>query len=320
MHIARIALTALLCAAAVGSAQAQIGQQPIRIVMPYPAGSVGDTTARSIAEAMRSALARPVIVENKAGGAGRLGVQSVKDAPADGSVLLFTPIAPMAIFPHVYEKLGYDPVVDFEPVSHVATFDLGVAVSAKVPAASLKELVAWLKTNPGQANYGSPAAGSLPHFFAVLFGRTANIDFRHVAYKGNPQAITDLIGGHLPIFFTSTQDLVETHKAGRLRVLATSGSARSPALPDVPTFAESGYAIRGVGWYGLYAPAKTPSEIVTRFSEIVVAAVRAPELRNRLTMLGLEPTGTSPSEFARIQKADIAYWGPTIRASGFKPN
>jgi tripartite-type tricarboxylate transporter receptor subunit TctC len=316
----RTALAVVLGMLTFSGAQAQAGDQPIRIVSPYPAGGVGDATARMIAESMQTNLKRAVIIENKPGAAGRLGVQAVKEAPADGSMLLFTPIAPMSVFPHVYEKLGYDPVTDFTPISQVATFDLGVAVGANVPSKSLEELVAWLKQNPGQATYGSPAAGSLPHFFAVLFGRTANVDLHHVAYKGNPQAITDLIGGHLPIFFTSTQDLVETHKAGRIRVLATSGAQRSTVLPEVPTFTEAGYRIRGDGWYGIYAPAKTPPEVVARLNAAIVSAVRAPEIKNRLMAFGLRPTGTSGPELAKIQKADSELWGPVIRASGFKPD
>jgi tripartite-type tricarboxylate transporter receptor subunit TctC len=202
----------------------------------------------------------------------------------------------------------------------VATFDLAVAVGAKVPSKSLAELVAWLKENPGQAAYGSPAAGSLPHFFAVLFGRTANVDLRHVPYKGNPQAIADLIGGHLPIFFTSTPDFVEPHKAGRVRVLATSGAQRSASLPEVPTFAEAGYRIRGEGWYGIYAPAKTPPETVARLNAAIVSAVRVPEIKTRMIALGLRPTGTSGPELAEIQKADLDLWAPVIKASGFKPD
>lgn len=320
MPLIRTALAATLGMITFVGAHAQVGEQPIRIVIPYQAGGAGDATARMIAESMRMSLKRPVIVENKPGAAGRLGVQAVKEAPADGSVLLFTPIAPMAVFPHVYEKLGYDPVADFAPISQVATFDLAVAVGANVPSTTIEELVTWLKANPSQATFGSPAAGSLPHFFAVLFAQTANIDLRHVAYKGNPQAITDLIGGHLPIFFTSTQDLVETHKAGRIRVLATSGGQRSTVLPEVPTFAEAGYRIRGEGWHGIYAPAKTPAEVVARLNEAVVAAMRAPELRSRLMAVGLQPTGTSPSELAKVQKADSDLWGPVIKASGFKPD
>jgi tripartite-type tricarboxylate transporter receptor subunit TctC len=313
-----------LAAAALGivsfaGAHAQIGEQRIRIVMPYAAGGVGDATGRMIAEAMRAALNRPVIFENRVGAGGRLGVQAVKDAPADGSVLLFTPIAPMAVFEHVYDKLGYDPVGDFAPISQVAAFDLGVAVGPSVPAKTLKELVDWLRANPSQGTYGIPAAGSLPHFFGMLFGRKAVLDLRHVAYKGSGPAITDLIGGHLPIYFSSIEALVETHKAGRIRILATSGQERYFALPEVPTFVESGFDIRGSGWFAMYAPAQTPPEIIARLNTVVVAAIRAPELRSRLMAVGLQPTGTSASELAKIQKSDSDLWGPVIKASGFKP-
>jgi hypothetical protein len=182
MRMLRIAV-AIAFSLMAGHAVAQIGESPIRIVIPYPAGGVGDMAARMIADSMRVRLNRTVIVENKPGAAGRLGVQSVKDAPADGTVLLFTPIAPMALFPHVYDNLAYDPFRDFQPISQVGTFDLGVAVGATVPARNLKELVDWLKTHPDQAAYGTPAAGSLPHFFAVLFERAAGLDLRHVVQR-----------------------------------------------------------------------------------------------------------------------------------------
>lgn len=302
------------------SAQAQLIEQPIRIIIPYPAGGAGDAIARLIAESLRISFQRPVIVENKPGAAGRLGVQAVKESPADGSVLLLTPIAPMAVFPHVYGKLGYDPVADFAPISQVATFELGIAVGANVPSKSLVELITWLRANPGQATYGTPAAGSLPHFFGVLFGRTASIDFRHVAYKGNAQAVADLIGGHLPVFFTSIPDLVEPHKAGRVRVLATSGVQRSASLPNVQTFIEAGFPMRGEGWYAIYAPAKTPLEISSRLSAAIVSAVQDPEIKSRILALNLRPTGTSGVELARIQQADSELWGPVVRASGFKPD
>jgi tripartite-type tricarboxylate transporter receptor subunit TctC len=319
MRMIRMALAALGLVIA-ASANAQVRESPIRIVIAYPPGGVGGAAARLIAESMRVRLNRPVIVENKPGAAGRLGTQAVKDAPADGSVLLFTPIAPISIFPHVYDNLGYDPERDFTPISQVATFDLAVATGASVPARNLQELVEWVKANPDQAAYGTPAAGSLPHFLAVLFARHAGLDLRHVTYRGNPQAITDLIGGHLAIFFTSTQDLVEAHKSGRIRVLATSGAERSTVLPEVPTFAESGYGIRADGWHGIYAPAKTPADIVARLNQAVVEAVHAPEFRGRVMALGLRPTGTSAADLANIQKADSVLWGPVIRASGFRPD
>ncbi len=304
------------CVIVTGHARAE---RPIRIVLPYPAGGVGDATARLIADDMQANLQRPVIVENKVGAAGRLGVLAVKDSPADGSILLFAPIAPMAVFPHVYGSLGYDPDADFAPIAQIATFDIAVAIGSELRTESLQDLIAWLRANPSRAFYGSPATGSLPHFFAVLFAAAAGLELRHVAYRGNAQALADLIGGHLPMFFTSTQDLVEAHKASRIRVLATSGTRRSSVLPEVPTFAESGYAIRGEGWYGLYAPASTPRAVVGRLNEIVVATLRRPEIRSRLGALGLEPTGTSPAELAAIQRTDRDFWGGVIRRSGFKP-
>jgi tripartite-type tricarboxylate transporter receptor subunit TctC len=294
--------------------------KPLRFVLPYAAGGGGDSLVRLMSEPLRASLGRPVIVESKPGAAGRLGVRYVKDAPADGSTLLFVPIAPMSVFPHVYPDLGYDPVKDFRPVSQIATFDLGVAVGSALPARTLPELVAWLKANPDKASYGTPAAGSLPHFFALMFGRAAGVEMRHVPYKGNAPALADLTGGHLPLFFTSTPDLVELHKAGRLRVLATSGRQRSVALPDAPTFGEAGYPIEGTGWYGVFAPAGTPDAVVAQLSEAIVAASRTPAVTARMQVMGVRPTGTTPAELGRIQRADLDLWGPVIRESGFKPD
>jgi tripartite-type tricarboxylate transporter receptor subunit TctC len=319
MRAIRISLLVALSLILADNAIAQLGETPIRIVLPYPAGGVGDTAARMIADSMRTKLNRTVIVENKPGAAGRLGVQLVKEAPADGSVLLFTPIAPMALFPHVYDNLTYDPVKDFQPISQVGTYDMAIGVGANVPAKNLKELIEWLKANPAQTAYGTPAAGSLPHFFAVLFARETGIELRHVAYKGNSQAITDLIGGHLPMFFTSTQDLVEAHNAGRIRVLATSGRERSTVMREVPTFMESGYSISGEGWYGVYAPAQTPAGVVSKLNQAVVEVVRSTEFGSRLSQLGVQATGTSVEEFEKINKSDSEQWRPVIKASGFKP-
>jgi tripartite-type tricarboxylate transporter receptor subunit TctC len=320
MHPLSHALQALMVLLTITSAQAQSSQQPIRIVFPSPAGGAGDALVRMLAESMQGSLGRSVIVENKAGAGGRIGVQAVKDAPADGSVLLVTPVGPMAVFPHVYEKLRYDPVVDFKPISQIATFDLGVAVGASIPAKSLQELIDWLKSNPAQASYGSPAAGSLPHFLAVQLGRMTGSDLRHVVYKGSPPAITDLIGGHLPAYFGATQELVEAHKAGNIKILATSGAARSHVLSDVPTFREAGYPIEATIWFGVYAPGRTPPEVITRLNETIVAAIQTQEIKSRMLTLGVKPTGTSSVELAKIQQADFERWGPIIKASGFKPD
>jgi tripartite-type tricarboxylate transporter receptor subunit TctC len=294
-------------------------QSPIRIIYPFPTGGAGDAIIRLLAERIQSGLNRSVLVDNRSGGAGRIGVQAVKNAAPDGSTLLFTVIAPMSIYQLVYTELGYDPVADFAPITQVGTYEFVAAVGPKAPVKSLKDFVAWAKANPKDANYGIPAAGTLPHFLGVMFARASDLDMRAIVYRGGAPAITDLIGGQYPILFIGTTDVLEAHKADRIRILATSDRQRSPFLPDVPTFQESGYNLRGNGWYGLYAPAGTPSEFIDRVSQIVVAAIKTPEIRERLIALGLTPTGTSAADLGNIQKADTELWRPAVRASGFTP-
>ena len=313
--VGMLALAALIPA----PARAQLGEQPIRIVFPFAAGGSGDALARLLGEELRMALNQPVIVENRAGAQGRLGVQAVKAAAPDGKTLLLTPVAPMSVYGHVYKALLYDPVADFQPVSQVATFDFALAIGPQVPAKTIKELVEWLKANPAQGSYGTPAAGTLPHFFAVSFAKAAGLDLRHVGYRGSAAALTDLVAGQIPIVVTTTSDLLEMHKAGRISVLATSDKQRSPFLPDTPTFKETGYAIEGTGWYGVYVPAKTPAAVVEPLTRALAAAVRKPEVAERLRAFGLQPTGTSAAELAAIQAADSERWAPAVKASGFTP-
>jgi tripartite-type tricarboxylate transporter receptor subunit TctC len=301
-----------------GRARAQpYPQQPIRIIFPFAAGGSGDGLARLIADKMHAALGRVVIVENRTGGAGRLGVMAVKNAPPDGGTLLISPIAPMAVYQHVYKALEYDPIRDFAAVSQLATFDLALAVGPHIAATSLNELVAWVKADPSRAAFGSPAAGTLPHFFGVLFGRAASLELRHVAYRGSAATLSDLMAGHVPMVFTTISDLVELHRSQRVRILATSGKERSLFVPDVPTFREAGMEIEGTSWFGVFVPAKTPADTVERYSGIVAAAVRSPEIRERLMAYGLQPTGTSAAEFAAIQKADSVHWAQAVALSGF---
>lgn len=318
LHLAAPVLLALVGLRA-APASAQIGGEPVRLIFPFAAGGSGDALARLIAEHLRIALDQPVIVENRAGAQGRIGVQAVKAAAPDGKTLLLTPVAPMSVYGHVYKALAYDPIGDFEPVSQVATFDFALAVGPQVPARTLEELVAWVKANPTQGSYGTPAAGTLPHFFAVTFARAAGLDLRHVGYRGSAAALTDLVGGQIPIVVTTTSDLLEQHRAGRIRVLATSDKQRSPFLPDLPTFKEAGFDIEGTGWYGVYLPAKTAADVVERFNKAIVAAVLTPAVKEKLLAFGLQPTGTTAAELARIQKADSELWAPAVKASGFTP-
>jgi tripartite-type tricarboxylate transporter receptor subunit TctC len=313
------AFAILLSALTLAPAHAQVGDQPVRIIFSFAAGGSGDALARHIAEHLRVALKEPVIVENRTGAQGRIGVQAVKAAAPDGKTLLLTPVAPMSVYAHVYKALGYDPLADFEPVSQVATFDFALAVGPQVPVKTLKELVEWVKANPAQGNYGTPAAGTLPHFFAVSFGKTAGIDLRHVGYRGSAAALTDLMGGQIAIVVTTTSDLLEQHKAGRIKVLATSSKVRSPFLPDIPTFREAGYGIEGSGWYGIYVPAKTQAGIIAKLNAAIVTAMQSTEIKEKLLAFGLVPTGTSATELRKIQSEDSELWAPAVKASGFTP-
>jgi tripartite-type tricarboxylate transporter receptor subunit TctC len=318
-QLVRALMLAILVHAAFVSPAGAQSADTIRIVFPFAAGGSGDALARILAEHLRVTLNAPVIVENRTGAQGRIGVQAVKGAAPDGKTLLLTPVAPMSIYQHVYKSLGYDPIADFQPLSQVVTFDFAIAVGPQVPAKSLAELVEWVKANPAKGSYGIPAAGSLPHFFGALFAKAAGLDLRHVGYRGSAAALTDLVGGQLPIVVTTTADLLEQHKAGKIRMLATSDRQRSPFVPDIPTFKEAGYDILGTGWYGFFAPAGLAPGQVEKLSAALAAGVRQPQIKERLLALGLQPTGTTAAELGRIQKADSELWAPAVKASGFTP-
>lgn len=295
-------------------------QEAIKLLMPFAAGSATDALARVVARELQDRLGANVTVENKTGAAGRLGVKAVKIAPPDGSSLLFTPIAPMAVYQHIYPSLGYDPIRDFEPISQVTTFDFALAVGENIPARSIADLVSWLKTSPERGSYGSPGAGTLPHFFAVLFGSEASLDLRHVSYRGASAAVNDLLAGQIPMVFANTGELLELHKAGRARILATSNTSRSVFLPDVPTFGEEGFSISGTGWHGIFAPRGTPVEAIARIGDAVASAMDEPRVRSRILAMGFEPTGISREAFRDILERDSRVWAPIVNASGFKPD
>jgi tripartite-type tricarboxylate transporter receptor subunit TctC len=310
-----------LSTAAVGlrptQAWPQLIQQPIRIVFPFAPGGSGDALARLMADKMRADLGRPVFVEDRSGGAGRIGVSEVKNAAPDGNTLLITPIAPMCVYQYTYGSLGYDPINDFAAISQLATFDFGLAVRPEVPADSLKQFVIWVKADTAHAAFGTPATGDLNHFLGILFGRAAGLDLRHVPYRGAAAATADLLAGHIPFVFAPISDLAAMHAAGRLRILASSGKERTPFTPDVPTFHEAGYDLEASSWYAAFAPAKTPAATLERFSTIMAAAVRMPEVAERLHAFGLAPTGTSAAQLAAIQRADAERWASAVKLSGF---
>jgi len=301
----------------VAHAQAPI-KGPIRILVGFAAGGTTDVAARLMADRIKDAFGQPVVVENKAGAGGRIAAEALKSAAPDGATLLLAPIAVPVLAPLVFKQLGYDPAKDFAPVAQVANYQFGFAVSADHSARTLPEFVAWARVHPMQANFGTPGAGTLPHFFGVMIGQATGISMGHVAYKGIAPLASDLAGGQIPAGISALSDLIELHRGGRLRIIATSGARRSPLLPAVPTFREQGFpAIEGTGWIGFYAPAKTPKPVIDHWSTVIVKVVQTPEMTERLIHLGLEPTGTTPEELAAIMAADTARWRPIIKASGF---
>jgi tripartite-type tricarboxylate transporter receptor subunit TctC len=292
--------------------------QALKIVFPFSAGASADAVARLIAEHLQKSLGRPVIVENKVGAGGRIGAQAVKDALPNGAMLLFASGAQFTLQPHVFPSLGYDPFVDFIPISQVVKFDLALAVSSQLPVRSIKELVAWFKTNPVHAVYGSPGAGTGAHFAAMEFGRIFGLDLRHVAYRGTPAALPDLLTGRVPMYIASSAELLEQHKSGGISILAIAEATRSPILPDIPTLKESGVDVDAPGWFAFYAPAHTPAEVIESLAKAIVAATRAPETHAKILALGFQPTGTTPEELKQLQRAQFERWGPMVKASGFK--
>jgi tripartite-type tricarboxylate transporter receptor subunit TctC len=312
------ALLAAACIGLAGPAAAQDGT--VRIIVGFPPGATSDALARVLAEHMQRTLKQNVIVENKVGAGGRIANELVKAAPADGTTLLMTPVATMAIFPHSYAgQLRYDPVKDFAPVSHLTNFQVGLGVAANVPAKSLAEYVAWVKADPAKNGfYASAASGSIPHFFGVMFAKSAGLTLTHVPYKGTAAAMTAIAGGEVSAISTVAADIRALVTGGRARLLAVAGEQRDATFPEVPTFRELGYDLVAKPWYGLFAPAGTPPAALDRLANAAMAAINDPALNKRLVEMGLEPTGTGPDRLAAALKEDLERWGPPIKASGFK--
>ncbi len=301
---------------AAGPARAE--DKPLRLVLGLPAGASSDTVTRLLAEKMRVSLGRPVVVENKTGAGGIVANLAVKAAAPDGNTLLMTPLANMVAFPHSYAKLDYDPFRDYVPVAHLASFQLAFGTGPNVPARTLVEYVTLAKTGGTYGNFASPSAGSLPHFFGLLFAAKAGFPLTHVPYKGGASVLQALMSGEIPAAVLPISDLGTLVQSGKGRILATAGAERSPHYPDVPTFRESGYDIEGSAWYGLFAPAGTPKAIVDTLARAATDAMHRPDLKERIEPLGLEATGLGAAEMATILRADYDKWGPVIRASGFK--
>lgn len=303
--------------AAPGAGRAQV--DAARLLVGFPAGGVVDVVARELAEALKPLLARPVLVENRPGAGGRLAVAAVKAAAADGNTLLLTPSSIMTLYPSVLNRLAYDTLSDFAPVSTVCLSTNALAIGMHVPARTLSEFIAWCKANPKEAVYASPGAGSAPHFLGAQIAKAAGIDMLHVPYKGAPDILVDLYGGRIASFVTALSNAVQPHRDGKMRLLVTTGDRRSDLLPDVPTAREAGFdALTAKEWFGLLAPAGTPADRVAAWHASVSRAVASEPVVRAFGKLVLEPSAASPGEFAGMVRADLARWSTISRALNYQ--
>jgi tripartite-type tricarboxylate transporter receptor subunit TctC len=309
---------ALLCASLTARA-ADAPEGPLRIVSGYAPGGSSDRAARILADALQRRLGTPVIVENRTGAGGRLAAQQVKATPAGQNVLMIGNPAVMVVAPLVLPNVGYDPDADFVPVSWVNDYEFGIAVGPAVPVRELSHLLAWLRANPEQANFGVPATGSLPHFFALMIGEHARISPQVVGYRGSAQLATDLLGGQLPVGVDSLDSLEPLAKAGKLRLLATSGERRSATTPDVPTFREAGLGLTAKGWGVLFAPASMPRERVQRLSRAVQEIMSEKAVREQFLAGQMTPVASDEARTRAMLAAFRTQWAPVIRKSGYTP-
>jgi tripartite-type tricarboxylate transporter receptor subunit TctC len=319
-NLATIALATLL---ATGSASACFAQaypsRIIRLIAPSAPGGPVDVRARWIAQKLHVAFGQAVIIDNKPGAAGIIGMQAAMLSPADGYTLVLVHQGTMALNPHLYPDLPYDPIKDFAPVSRLVVSPMLLAVHPDVPVHSVADLIRLAKEKPGQLNFGSPGVGAPPHIAGELFRRMAQIDVLHIPYKTGPAAQIDLIGGRLTYTFEAVATQLPQARSGRIRALAVTSAKRLAALPDIPTVAESGLpGYEYWAWMGIAAPAGTPKEIVTRLNAEITKILRTQEARDWFAEQGGEPVLEIPEEFAAYIKAEYTRWGKLIREAGIK--
>jgi tripartite-type tricarboxylate transporter receptor subunit TctC len=300
------------------SATAIAQPQQARIVVGFPPGGSADITARLIADQLKDSLSIPVRVENRAGAGGRVAAQHVKESEPDGGTMMVVPVAVMVIQPMVFSGLKYDTVRDFTPLSTAVTFPLAISVSSANPSRDLKSLAQWLRANPDKANFGTPGAGSLPHFFGGILAQKLGVDLTHVPFQGGAPLLVNLIGQQIGIGIDTPAEFAENHRAGKVRVIATTATTRSAQFPEVQTLREQGLDIDASAWFGVFAPAGMRPELAAKLSAALGQALRNPGVVERLGSLGLTASPGTPEELRDRMARDTALWGPAVKASGFK--
>lgn len=302
------------------SARAQLAGNAF-VVSGFPPGGMGDTVARPLMEKLRGRYAEALLHDNRPGAGGRIAAEYVKRAAPDGRTILQIPSSIMTLYPHIYSKLPFEPLVDFAPVSTLCSYIFSFTAGPGLPAeiTTVAEYIKWARAHPKLAVYGVPAAGSALHFAGMMLQREAKFEFSSVPYRGGAPLLQDLLGGQVPVSFNVLGEVLPSIKAGKLRTLALTSPQRSPFLPDAPTMVEEGFpSIALQEWLGWFVPAKTPQDIVQRLNTQVREGLQSPELLEALHKNALEPKYQSPAEFADLIRRDSARWGPIVKATGFK--
>jgi tripartite-type tricarboxylate transporter receptor subunit TctC len=312
-----LAASASLCLPA---ARAQELPDSARIVVGFPPGGAPDLIARRLAEQLNGKLAKSVIVDNRPGAGGRIAVDLARQTPADGSTLLLNPAGVLTINPHSYKKLNYEPFKDFAPLSLAAQIDFGFGVGPAVPpdVKNLADFATWAKANAGKVSFGSPAAGAPPHFVGDALSRSLRLNLMHVPYRGGAPALNDLMGGQIASLVLTLGDMIQHAKAGRLRLLAASGPARSKFAPDIPTFAEQ--QVKGLemrDWFGVYIAGTPSADVIAKVGPVVRSALASPAYVAALATSSLEAASSSAAELDKLARGDLDRWGPIVKASGF---
>lgn len=294
--------------------------RPTQLIVGFPAGGGIDLLARLMASQLRAHTPEPVVVDNKAGVAGRLALEHIKRAPADGSALLLTPDFPLTIFPHIYKKLAYNPVQDFTPVAACARSELVLSVGPMVPPTvhTVSELVKWLQAHPDKADYASSGPGGVLHLLGVMFSQATGVQMTHVPFRGSAPALQALVGGHVAVSFNAVGEALPFKSSGGLRPIATFGSKRSRYLPETPCMVELGYSnVQADTWLGVFAPPRLPQALVEQWNTRINSVVASSEYIASLDKLSMEPLTLKPAALASLVKTDIERWAPVVKASGF---
>ncbi|MGE0557314.1 MAG: Bug family tripartite tricarboxylate transporter substrate binding protein [Burkholderiales bacterium] len=315
----------ILCGAALLFATTFAGAQdypsrPVRFVVPYAPGGSTDTLARSIGTKLTDHLGQQVVVDNRPGANGDIGMTIVARAPSDGYTIVLGYIANLGIGPALHVKNPYDPVKDFASITQVASASNIVVVHPSLPAKNLKELIAWSKANPKKLSFASAGVGSIGHLTGELLNNMTGSDMLHVPYKGSGQAISDLVGGHIKMMISGMASTLQHVRSGKLIGVATTGIKRTPATPEIPTLAESGFpGLEASSWFGVQAPAGTPRAVVMRLNADIRKTLQDPAVQKRLAGVGFEIVSGTPEQFTAYIKSEMIKWAKVVKAAGIKP-